>query len=139
SRFITLKVGAGKKINARDIVVTDDTTGYAEAASTASGKTAWGSAVSYADNTGGSAGAKDVTVEESFEHVEFLLANDTSAPLDQGDVGKVAYSLSAGAVTATATGSIIGLITEVTSAGVWVRFGTPGVPGPEGPEGPPGT
>ncbi len=53
------------------------------------------------------------------EEGEFLWTN--GATLDSGDVGKVAYALTDSSVTDdSANHSAVGVITEVTSEGVWV-------------------
>jgi hypothetical protein len=113
-------VAAGARIWQGTIVVL--AAGYAAPGSTALNLVADGRAAGNADNTGGAAGARKVTVEKG----TFRFANSANADLiGRADIGKNAFLVDDQTVARTdgaGTRSIAGKIMDVGAAGVWVRF-----------------
>jgi hypothetical protein len=97
--------------------------GYAVPGTSATGLIAWGIATESVDNTDGADGAKKVAVETSRGRKDFFFLNDTGTAVAQADVGNDCYVLDNQTVTGDSTGrSVCGIVIEVTSTGVWVRF-----------------
>lgn len=94
--------------------------GYAVAATTATGRLPGGKALNDAvlDNTGGSDGDLNVTVQEGV----IRYANGSS--ITQADVGALAYAVDNATVSTVSTGkSICGVVCAVDDLGAWVSVG----------------
>lgn len=103
-------------------IVVINASGYAEAASTATGKIAVGVAEESVDNSGGSAGDLNVPVRRGV----FAFAN--SADTDEitlADVGSTCYLVDNQTVAKTddeSNRSAAGTVRDVNDDGVWVEF-----------------
>lgn len=104
-------LGASKKVFKGALIVADDATGYAEAASDAASKTFIGVAYEPGDNTGGAAGAVGIRVQKSGSFIY-----NFSGTRDQTVIGKKAYAVDDNTVALAATttndvyvGDIVGL------------------------------
>lgn len=94
-------------------------TGYAEPASTATGKKGLGRAKEYVDNSAGADGAVSVTIERGV----FRYANNGS--VTRAAIGGSAYAVDDQTVApddGTSTRSAVGTIRDVDTLGVWVEF-----------------
>ncbi|EEF78440.1 hypothetical protein [Methylophaga thiooxydans] len=111
-------VAASSVIFAGSIVVLDSS-GNAEAGSTATGLKAVGRADQHVDNGAGSAGDKAIDVRKG----TFLFANDGS--IDRTDIEATAYIVDDQTVANTddtGSRSAAGKIVDVDVDGVWVKF-----------------
>lgn len=92
--------------------------GYAVAATTATGRLPAGTCIESltVDNTGGSDGDLNVTVQQG------VARYDNGSSITQADVGGLAYAVDNATVSSVSTGkSICGVICAVDSLGVWVN------------------
>jgi hypothetical protein len=112
---------AAVKILAGTIVVLN-ASGYAEPATTATGKIALGVAEATIDNSGGAAGDQQVPISRGC----FRLANSAAADaIANTDYGATCYLVDNQTVAKTdgsATRSKAGVVRGVDAAGVWVEF-----------------
>ena len=114
-------IAANVKIYAGSIVVIE--AGYAKPGKTATALSTVGIACQNYDNTGGAAGAFLVSVQTSGGDRDYLMANDTTAPVVQTGVGFDCYVLDDQTVTSDATGrSVAGKALRLENGQVWVRF-----------------
>lgn len=115
-------VGAAKKILAGTLVVLDGTSGYAEMATTATGKKCVGVAQATVDNTGGSAGDVSVPVRRGV----FCFENSASSDeIKAGDINATCYLVDNQTVAKTdgsASRSAAGIVRAVDASGVWVQI-----------------
>ena len=120
-RFRSLPVGAGKVIWAGSLVVVN-ATGFAEPATTATGKIAAGRAELWIDNTGGADGAVSVRVARGI----FAFANSAGGDaIARTEIGKTVYLVDDQTVAktdATGTRSAAGRVFDVDADGVWVEI-----------------
>lgn len=111
-------VAASAKVYAGALVMLD-AAGNAAGATTATGLIPAGRADEQADNSGGVAGAVEVTVRRG----TFRFANDGS--IDRTHIGGSAYAVDDQTVAATdaaGTRSACGTIRDVDAAGVWIEI-----------------
>lgn len=103
-------------------IVVINASGYAEAASTATGKVAVGVAEESVDNSDGSAGDLNVPVRRGV----FAFANSADTDeLTLADVGSTCYLVDNQTVAktdGTSTRSEAGTVRDVNDDGVWVEF-----------------
>jgi hypothetical protein len=112
---IAYAVGANKEIFKGALVVTDDTTGYAETASDSAGKTFVGVAYERADNNPGSAGALTCRVQKSGTYVY-----NWSGTHGQALVGDPAYIVddnTVGAAGAATNDILCGYVVGIPATG----------------------
>jgi len=101
-----------------------DASGDCEPGATATGKTAAGRFEETVDNSGGSAGDKEVDVKAGI----FRWDNSSGDPVDASHVNGTAYiedSQTVAATDGTGSRSAAGRIVDVDSDGVWVATGVP--------------
>lgn len=111
-------VAAAKKIYQGALVVLD-ASGNAEPGTAATGKVAVGRARAEADNTSGSAADINVTVETG----EYRWENSAGDALTKASIGDTVYIEDDQTVCATGTSkSAAGRMTDIDSAGVWVKM-----------------
>lgn len=118
AKTLVVRMGAGVKIYAGAQVVLS-ATGFAIPGKTATGLTYAGRAEEFADNTGGTDGAKTVEISRG---CAFKWANDGT--VTQAHLLKQAYVVDDATVSATdggGTRSPSGRIVAVDSDGVWVE------------------
>lgn len=114
-------VAAATKILAGTIVVIN-TSGYAEAGATATGKKCVGVAMHSIDNTGGGNGDARVDVRRGCFH---FANSGTTDEIKLADVNANAYIVDNQTVAktdGTASRSVAGVIRDVDATGVWVQF-----------------
>lgn len=121
-RLRYLPVAASTKIYAGALVMLN-ANGYATKGAAATNQIAAGRANEAVDNSGGSNGAKFITVEAG----EFKFKNSSSTDeITIADVGKDCYIVDDETVAKTSssnTRSVAGKVTGVDADGVWVRIG----------------
>jgi hypothetical protein len=117
-RVYSHPLAAGKVVFAGALIVLS-ATGYAEPATTATGKKGLGRAKGYVSNAGGADGAVAVTVERGL----YQFANDGN--VTRAHIGGSAYAVDDQTVAptdGTGTRSAVGTIRDVDALGVWVEF-----------------
>lgn len=115
-------VGAAKKILAGTLVVLDDTTGYAEMATTATGKKCVGVAQATVDNTNGSAGDVSVPARRGVFRFENSATTDE---ITAADINAACYLVDNQTVAKTdgsASRSVAGIVRDVDASGVWIEI-----------------
>ena len=121
SRIRSLPVAAGKVIWAGSLVVIN-ATGFAEPASTETGKVAAGRAECWVDNTNGADGAVAVRVARGV----FAFGNSTGADaITHTEIGKTVYAVDDQTLAKTdggATRILAGRVFDVDADGVWVEI-----------------
>lgn len=118
AKTLVVRMGAGVKIYAGAQVVLS-ATGFAIPGKTATGLTYAGRAEDFADNTGGTDGAKTVEISRG---CAFKWANDGT--VTQAHLLKQAYVVDDATVSATdggGTRSASGRIVAIDSDGVWIE------------------
>ncbi|WEA18928.1 hypothetical protein [Pseudomonas juntendi] len=118
AKTLVVRMGAGVKIYAGAQVVLS-ATGFAIPGKTATGLTYAGRAEDFADNTGGTDGAKTVEISRG---CAFKWANDGT--ITQAHLLKQAYVVDDATVSATDGGGIrsaSGRIVAIDSDGVWIE------------------
>tara|TARA_B100001939_G_scaffold72990_1_gene61147 strand:- start:1582 stop:1983 length:402 start_codon:yes stop_codon:yes gene_type:complete len=118
-KTLFLPVAAGVTIYQGALVALEN--GYAVPAKTASGLKGLGRAKARADNSAGAAGEVGVEIEKGV----FLFENDITNTCSPADIGAPAYAVDDQTVANTdgaGTRSAVGVIFDVDSAGVWVKF-----------------
>lgn len=121
ARLMILPMAAGKLIYEGALVVLNSS-GYAEPATKATGLTAIGRAEERADNTGGSAGDREVLVKRGV----FVWDNSATAAnkVAETDLMKTCYIEDDCTVSSVSTGSsAAGIVVGVTDEGVEVETG----------------
>ncbi|MBF0520576.1 MAG: hypothetical protein HQK92_12745 [Nitrospirae bacterium] len=119
--MLKLDVAAGKVIYMGALVAVD-ASGNATPGATATTIRGVGRAESYADNSGGAAGDKVVSISKGV----FAYGNSASSDeITRADIGKDCYIVDDQTVAktdGTGTRSIAGKVFDVNSNGVWVKF-----------------
>ena len=111
---------AASKIYAGGLVVLNSS-GYAEAATTATGKVAIGRANETVDNSAGSAGDLSIEVEEGIFRFDNSASSDAITIAEIGDACYIVDDETVAKTSGSATRSIAGFIRDVDSDGVWVE------------------
>lgn len=117
----TVKLGAGKKVYAGGIVVTDTATGYGCAGKTGTGLVCRGIAMETVDNTAGGVGALSVGVDRRPAWLDIY----GSDAVTQADVDKTVFLYDDHTIAktdGTATRSIAGVLRAVGTLGALVEF-----------------
>jgi hypothetical protein len=116
--LLTLAIAANKKIYAGSLVARD-ASGYATPGATATDILGVGRAAETVDNTGGAAAALQVPIEKGIFH----FANSATDPVTIADVGNNCYIEDDQTVSHTDTNqSVAGIVFDVDTTGVWVKF-----------------
>ena len=120
--YATFPVAAGAVIRGGFMVATD-ADGFAVEASADDTLIVWGRAADSVDNTGGSDGAREISVELSCGQKDFLFVNGSSS-VGGDDVGKDCYVVDSQTVSMTSTDTCVaGTVMGIAGAtGVWIRF-----------------
>lgn len=116
--FFDFPLAAGKIAYLGALMVLS-ASGYAEPATTATGKKGLGRSMVHVDNSTGADGAVNVTIERGM----FCYANNGS--VTRAHIGGSAYAVDDQTVApddGTATRSAVGTIRDVDASGVWVEF-----------------
>lgn len=113
---LTRPAAANKKFFAGAMVATD-ASGNATPGATATDLIGAGRCREQVDNTGGAAGAVNVTIEKGI----FKYANSATDPVVAGDIGQNCYIVDDQTVSHTDTNqSVAGKVFDLESDGVWV-------------------
>lgn len=120
-KMLSLPVEGGKKIYAGAIVVLN-AAGYAEPATTATGKTAIGRAEAQVDNTAGADGDVSITVHKGVFRYANSAAGDAIARTEIGDTCYLVDDQTVAKTDGAGTRSAAGTVVDVDAQGVWVKF-----------------